>query len=213
MLDLHRRVEKILMGSSPNHHHHNQQQQQQHQPQQNPRYFQQQISVPELNCIGETSQYPETDSEDKRQQQQQQQQLRNGQHQLRLNSSRSSSSSLLSSPQQNHETLPTSPYFSFSSHPPPYTERKNLVLPHLTSGQDSLPSYYQNQKVLPAAQSSSESLSELRTSGFGSGSKLSTISESSASQQQKNVGLDLEYLLNQTTGPGSGVRTGHMVKK
>ena len=72
-------------------------------------------------------------------------------------------------------------------------------------------SYYQNQKVLPT----SESLSELRPSGFGSGSKLSTISESSASQQQqqqqqqKNLGLDIEYLLNQTTS--SGARTGHLV--
>ena len=75
--------------------------------------------------------------------------------------------------------------------------------------QDLLSSYYQNQKVLPT----SESLSELRPSGFGSGSKLSTISESSASQQQqqqqKNLGLDIEYLLNQTTS--SGARTGHLV--
>ena len=74
--------------------------------------------------------------------------------------------------------------------------------------QDLMSSYYQNQKVLPT----SESLSELRPSGFGSGSKLSTISESSASQQQqqqKNLGLDIEYLLNQTTS--SGARTGHLV--
>ncbi len=78
---------------------------------------------------------------------------------------------------------------------------------------------------------SSESLTELRTSGFGSGTKLSTISESSAThhqqqqqqqqqqqlqqqqQQQRNVGLDIEYLLNQaTTVGGSNVRSGHLVK-
>ena len=122
MLDLHRRVEKILMGSSPNHH-----QQQQQQQQQNPRYFGHQVSVPELNCIGESSQYSEQDGEDKRQVS-----GRNGTtQQTRLNSSRSSSSSLLSSPQQTHETST-----SYSSHPPPYTERK--ALPHLANGQVSL---------------------------------------------------------------------------
>ena len=93
------------------------------------------------------------------------------------------------------------------------------------SFQDSLQNYYPSPKVMPT---SSESLTELRTSGFGSGTKLSTISESSAThqqqqqqqqqqlqqqQQQRNVGLDIEYLLNQaTTGGGSNVRSGHLVK-
>ncbi len=102
------------------------------------------------------------------------------------------------------------------------------------SFQDSLQNYYPSPKVLPT---SSESLTELRTSGFGSGTKLSTISESSGThqqqqqqqqlqqqqqqqlqqqqqqQQQRNVGLDIEYLLNQaTTGGGSNVRSGHLVK-
>ena len=124
MLDLHRRVEKILMGSSPN-----SQQPQQHQ---NPRIFQHQVSVPELNCIGES----ENESDDKRQQQQllQQQQQPQQRPQLRLNSSRSSSSSLLSSPQQQPHD-PTNSYFSFNSNPPPYTsaDRKSLILPHLAT--------------------------------------------------------------------------------
>jgi hypothetical protein len=94
------------------------------------------------------------------------------------------------------------------------------------SFQDSLQNYYPSPKVMPT---SSESLTELRTSGFGSGTKLSTISESSAThqqqqqqqqqqqlqqqQQQRNVGLDIEYLLNQATnGGGSNARSGHLVK-
>ena len=123
MLDLHRRVEKILMGSSPN--------SQQPQQQQNPRIFQHQVSVPELNCIGES----ENESDDKRQQlQQQQQQQQQQRPQLRLNSSRSSSSSLLSSPQQQPHD-PANSYFSFNSNPPPYTsaDRKSLILPHLAT--------------------------------------------------------------------------------
>ena len=122
MLDLHRRVEKILMGSSPN--------SQQPQQQQNPRIFQHQVSVPELNCIRES----ENESDDKRQQLQQAQQQQQQRPQLRLNSSRSSSSSLLSSPQQQPHD-PANSYFSFNSNPPPYTsaDRKSLILPHLAT--------------------------------------------------------------------------------
>jgi hypothetical protein len=37
---------------------------------------------------------------------------------------------LLSSPQQpTHDNS----FFSFSSHPPPYTDRKSLILPHLAN--------------------------------------------------------------------------------